>query len=263
MQPEVEQLQAENRRLSSLVAALAEKNLRLEEQLARQGGTPAPDRLPQRPVDVPQTQLAVPQSEVHGLQTSLSVPQNQLTGLRNELPAPADRLTGIQNGLPVLQSPLTGIQGNLPVPQRPLTGSAGELPAPIIPLPALTSLPPDLRTAWERTWKEAQHRARLQRLFDAGLPEATVAAALRKGPMGACRDTHIADAARLLLWLCGQAPERVSYAKLHGVTGLTDSGNNKLLASMRAKGLIRWKSFQVYEVTETGAALLEGLLPAL
>ncbi|RYY41567.1 MAG: hypothetical protein EOO08_00075 [Chitinophagaceae bacterium] len=121
-------------------------------------------------------------------------------------------------------------------------------------------LPPDLAEAWQRTWSEAQYRARLQRCFSAGIPEQKVCGALRSGPMAGCRDSHIADAARLLLWLCGQPPHRVSYGRLRAVTGLSDSGNNKLLASLRKKGLIRWKSAQVYEVADAGAVLLESLL---
>ncbi|RYY93758.1 MAG: hypothetical protein EOO11_19195 [Chitinophagaceae bacterium] len=247
MHPDLELLQAENRRLSALVAALAEKNLRLEEALSRHNGPQTPLHIPVSSLYVPATELPVQTSPVTGPSTEVTVPSNQLAGTSGKVSVPS---------------------GQLPVPARevavpsvPLPGRSGPVGVPTDPLTAAAQLPPDLQLLWERTWGEAQYRARLLRLYEAKLPEEAVCAALHHGPMAGCRETHVADGARLLLWLCGQVPERVSYARLHSVTGLTDSGNNKLLASLRKRGLIRWKSFQVYEVAEKAALLLEELLP--
>ncbi|RYZ19937.1 MAG: hypothetical protein EOO16_18400 [Chitinophagaceae bacterium] len=143
------------------------------------------------------------------------------------------------------------------LPKLPVTGQGFEVAFPD-PGPHLASA--DLEAAWKQFSAEAQFRARLRRLHAAALPAHEVAATLKRTLMPGCRDTHCADAAKLLLWLCGQPPARIHYPKIAQLLGLSYSGVGKLIMSAKKHGLIRRKAYQVYEITEKVTMLLEGLV---
>ena len=281
MHPELELLQAENRRLSALVAALAEKNLRLEEALAQAtaSGRPAvePEMTvtgPNEPVRRQDQSVRFPDDSVRRQDQSVYVPDVSVQRKDESVHSPALTVQRKDESVRLedksvhrkdqsVRLPDMHAQGQEPFVSFPKESVNGkEIPAAYEPpAPGKELLALNLGGAWRQFSAEAQHRARLHRVYTAGLSPSAVATALKGGPMAGCLDRHCLRAAQLLLWLCGQPPGRIHYDAICAQTGLTYSGVGKPVLSLKKHGVLRRKAYQVYEPTEDVLQALEGMIP--
>ncbi|RYY88223.1 MAG: hypothetical protein EOO15_09665 [Chitinophagaceae bacterium] len=244
MSNELVQLQTENRRLSALVAALAEKNLRLEEELNRSKQDtfhPASSvsRYPDPGVDLSSAQGGMLDGSLNLFRESevLAFPEfNAFPTRERTNHADANHSSG--GG---------GLTTALLTPHE-----AGESL-----LPDGLKLPDPFRKQVERAAAEARRQARVALLAGALPGWQAIATALRTGPMPKLRWPQERNLPLLLCCLCRPDEQRLSYPEMQKSTGLSYTGLYKLLQAGCRAGLIVRAGWQRYQLTELALSVLE------
>lgn len=232
MSTELQQLRAENGRLSQLVAALAEKNLQLEAALAQlRPPNPATGKGPY-PGNDPTT------AGVKDL-FNLTAPIHKNESSATFAAAPSEATERA-----ILPDFVLSYGADRTIPGE-WSQSA--------------TLPADYRQRIAQLAEEGDRQQRVARLAAGPLPPADAVARqlqLRQEPrLLGLRARHLAA---LLLWLCRPEPQPAPYPVLQRALGLSYGGVSKLLAAALQRGLLQKAGKGKYRLLEAGLAALEG-----
>ncbi|RYY60356.1 MAG: hypothetical protein EOO12_15355 [Chitinophagaceae bacterium] len=249
MHQELLHLQAENRRLTAVVSALAEKNLRLEEELRAMRSTNTYHPNGDAGTNTSGFNLAV--GDV-GTNTEVFATAIEPAGSTKQFLNPAGQPARSTNRLfhpeaenagtnPGVLDGFPGLSGSIfPVD----TADSGFLSAPF-------------RQQAERATAEAVRNERLTRLSVALPSWEAIAAHLRAGPVPHLRWPQERNLPLLLNALCRPGNERRAYPELQKMTQLSYTGLYKVLQAGIRAGLIHRAGWQRYQLTTAGISVLE------
>jgi hypothetical protein len=247
MHPEMETLQAENRRLSALVAALAEKNLRLEEALAQT----------RRHIEVEEGPLLPFPRDIevnNGHSTSIQIQQEGEYDLSTpfsyakEVQQPHS--TSFQSQQDQEQPQNTSLQFRKEVEQESSTPSLNRQAL-------LESLPAPLRTQLEQDLADSTYHRQREAILAAAPTATQLLETLKREAFRSYRNTHVAAAAHLLLRICAVGDAPLPYASIQALLHFTDTGAYKLLRNLQQKGLVVKQGRQQYRLTERALELMQ------
>ncbi|RYZ00192.1 MAG: hypothetical protein EOO11_02485 [Chitinophagaceae bacterium] len=281
----MQSLESEVQRLNALVAALAEKNLRLEEELlalrqhgpARPAGAGGTAAVPSEPPEGAEVNAVTFRAALEGAEENIVLLRVGMEGagdnslfhrvegdgaVENPVilrvrPEGAERIPFVHRAMPEgAMHRAARYPEDAAIGAASVAAAAGRqqiASALSALLPAGTPVPAALEAAVLHT----RTAARVATLMNPAPSLAAVESALLQRwlppDVGRTRLRHVA---RMLLFF-GSVPGRCNYPRLCAQFSLSNSGLYKLLRYMEACGILRRSSFQQYAPTPGGADVLE------